>query len=96
MRFSTVEVHPVHGDGAIKAVVNVILSGDYAVGPFRVMGGPNGLFVTYPKRQGGDGNWYSTFRPLSRDARQRLEERILTAYRDVDESSGGNKSEETA
>lgn len=83
MRVSVVEVHPVHGSGSVRAVVNVILSGQYAVGPFRIFDGPKGLSVGYPRRQGGDGNWYSTFRPLSREARTDLDDRILSAYRNA-------------
>ncbi|MCM8794682.1 MAG: SpoVG family protein [Candidatus Omnitrophica bacterium] len=68
------------GNGTLRAFCDIIIANSILVKGVKVVEGRNGLFVSMPREQGKDGNWYDTVIPLSKEVRQRLTERILEAY----------------
>lgn len=62
--------------GSIKAVVCLILDGDYALNDICIIQGKHRLFVKFP--EGADGRIF--FVPLSQEARSRIESTILSFY----------------
>lgn len=68
------------GDRPTKAFVDIALNETLLIKGMRIVLGKKGLFVGYPREQGKDGKWYSTILPLSKEANQRISERILAAY----------------
>jgi len=47
---------------------------------FTVMNGKNGLFVNMPSKMNDEGEYVSTFHPITKDARNQLNNTILEAY----------------
>jgi len=69
------------GEGKTKAFCDIAVSGSILVKGLRVVSGKNGLFVSMPREQGKDGNWYETVSPLNDETRSSLTELVLEAYR---------------
>lgn len=82
MAITRVEVTPLRNtsDTNTRALANVVIDGQFAVGPFRVVEGARGLFVGHPQRKDREGQWHDIVRPLSAEARQDLHAAILDAY----------------
>ncbi len=68
------------GSGAIKAFCDVAIGEAFLVKSFKVVDGKKGLFVSMPREQGKNGQWYDSVVPLSREAREKLSTIVLEAY----------------
>jgi stage V sporulation protein G len=69
-----------NGDGAIKAFCDVAVAGSYLIKGVKVVDGKNGLFVSMPREQGKNGQWYETVVPLTKEAREQLSHVVLEAF----------------
>ena len=76
-----VRLHRFEGDSKLKAFVDVSI-GEYLIKGLRVVQGQKGLFLGMPGEKGKDGKWYDTFLPLTKEARESLAERVLSAYKE--------------
>lgn len=76
-----VRLHRFDGDSKIKAFVDIAI-GDFIVKGLRILEGKKGLFLGMPQEQGKDGKWYNAFYPKSEEARQVLNDVVLTAYQE--------------
>ena len=79
--FEVAGLKKLEGDGKTKAFCDVSVCGTILVRGFRVVEGKNGTFVSMPRRQGKDGQWYETVSLLNDEAKIRLNEVVLDAYR---------------
>lgn len=77
---SVKRINRLNGEGTTKAFCDLALSDSFLIKGVRVVEGKNGLFVSMPQERGKDGNWYDTVLPLSKEAREQVSERVLTAY----------------
>jgi stage V sporulation protein G len=68
------------GEGTTKAFCDVAIAESFLVKGIRVVEGKKGLFVSMPREQGKDGQWYGTFIPLNKEAHQKISEAVLAAY----------------
>ncbi|MFQ5952104.1 MAG: septation protein SpoVG family protein [Candidatus Omnitrophota bacterium] len=73
-------IHPLEGDGPVKAFCDLLILDSFLVKGLKVVEGKNGLFVSMPREQGKDGKWYDTFHPTSKEMRKGLEELVLEGY----------------
>ncbi len=69
------------GDGSLRALCNLVVAGSVLVTGIRVVEGQKGLFVSMPREQGKDGNWYDTVVPLTKEARRQISDLVLAAYK---------------
>jgi stage V sporulation protein G len=67
-------------EGTLRAYCDLEVSGAFRITGVKVVEGKNGLFVSMPREQGKDGNWYDTVLPLSKEVRQQVSEVVLSAY----------------
>lgn len=65
----------------LKAFADILIGGQFAVKGLKVVEGKNGLFVGMPSEVGKDGNFYSTFKPVTKEANAELSRIILEAYK---------------
>lgn len=70
----------VDGKGATKAFCDVAINGSYLIKGLKVVDGKNGLFVSMPREQGRNGQWYDTFLPLTPTAKGQLSDTVLEAF----------------
>ena len=68
------------GDGPTKAFCDVAVAGAFLIKGVKVVNGKKGMFVSLPREQGKNGQWYDTVLPLTQEARNRLSEVVLSAY----------------
>lgn len=64
----------------LKATASAAFGGQFAVHNLTIIDGKNGLFVNPPSKQGDDGEYYSIFHPITKDARTQLNNAVLDAY----------------
>ena len=70
----------VDGRGTLKAFCDVAIGGQYLIKGVKVVEGKKGIFVSMPREQGKDGQWYDTFLPVTKEAHQQLTDTVLAAY----------------
>ena len=80
MEITDVKVIPVD-DEKLKAFVSIVIDHCFVVTDIKVIHGPKGLFVSMPSKKRKDGTFKDIAHPLNNQARQYLEERVLSVYR---------------
>lgn len=73
-------INRLDGTGTLKAFCDVAVAESFLIKGVTVIEGKNGLFVSMPREQGKDGNWYDAVIPLTKEARQQVSELVLKAY----------------
>ena len=80
MKIEVDRIYRFENGGQLKAFADITVGGQFSVKGFRVVDGKSGLFVSLPSEIGKDGNWYHTFKPLSKEIQTELSRVILEAY----------------
>lgn len=73
-------INKLDGTGNLKAFCDVAVAESFLIKGITVVEGKKGLFVSMPREQGKDGNWYDAVIPLTKEARQQVSELVLKAY----------------
>ena len=68
------------GNGTLKAFCDVAINGSFLIRGVRVVEGKKGIFVSLPREQGKNGQWYDTVSPLTKEAKEQLSKLVLEAY----------------
>ena len=76
-------VHKLSDNGPMKAFVDLSINDVLVIKGLRVVQGQKGLFVSMPQEQGKDKRWYDSIRCLNSEVRDRINEKVLTAYREA-------------
>ena len=77
---SVTRLNKFDGEGTLRAFCDVAVAESFLIKGIRVVEGKKGLFVSMPRQQGKDGNWYETVVPLADEVRQRISQVVLNAY----------------
>jgi len=91
MDMTVKRMNKLHGEGTLKAFCDVAIADAVLIKGIKVVEGKNGLFVSMPREQGKDGNWYDTVVPLTKEIRQQVSTVVLDAYQ---AQMGGNQGSE--
>lgn len=82
-------------DSKIKANASVVIGNHFAVHGIKVYdGGDKGLQVLYPGHKGTDNKYYDDFHPISKEARETVNEFVINAYEQKLEQSQEEQSED--
>ena len=81
MEITEVRVFPVD-DEKLKAFVSIILDSCFVISDIKIINGPNGLFVSMPSKKRKDGTFRDIAHPLNSETRRKMEETILSRYRE--------------
>ena len=73
-------IYRLEGESALKAFCDIIVSDSLLIKGLRIVEGRNGLFVRMPAKQGKDGKWYESIRPMTQEVRDTLNETIIAAF----------------
>ncbi len=73
-------INRLNGEGTLRAYCDLEIAEAFLITGVKVVEGKNGLFVSMPREQGKDGNWYDTILPLSKEVRQQVSEMVLSSY----------------
>ena len=80
MNITDIKIRKIFAEGKVKAIVSIILDGDFAVHDLKVIEGVERLFVAMPNRRSEDGRFQDIVHPISSEARAQLEDVVLTKY----------------
>lgn len=87
MNITDVKIRKIFTEGKVRAIVSLILDGDFAVHDLKVIEGVERLFVAMPNRRSEDGRFQDIVHPISSDARKQLEDIVLEKYTEAVESA---------
>jgi stage V sporulation protein G len=80
MNITNVKIRKIFPEGKIRAIVSIILDGDFAVHDLKIIEGVERLFVAMPNRKSEDGRFQDIVHPITTEARHTLEDAILAEY----------------
>lgn len=83
MNITDIKIRKIFTEGKVKAIVSIIIDGDFAVHDLKVIEGLERLFIAMPNRRSEDGRFQDIVHPISSEARQQLEEVILEKYNEA-------------
>lgn len=93
MNITDIKIRKIFTEGKVRAVVSVILDGDFAVHDLKVIEGVERLFVAMPNRRSEDGRFQDIVHPISTEARMQLESVVLEKYREAIEAAEAQDAE---
>lgn len=77
-----------------KAFASANIGGAFAIHGLRVMDSEKGLFVSMPSRKDGE-NYREVFHPVSTEAREELNKKVLAVYKQKLTEEQGHEQDET-
>ncbi len=80
MEITEVKVFPVKEE-RLKAFATIIFDSCFVIRDLRIINGNNGLFVAMPSKKMKDGSYKDTAHPLNNETRQKIEDRVIDAYK---------------
>ncbi|MCL4514232.1 MAG: septation regulator SpoVG [Firmicutes bacterium] len=80
MNITDVRVKKVAGEGKMRAVAAIVIDDAFVVRDLRVIEGQNGLFVAMPSRKSSDGEYRDIAHPITAEAREMIQARVLKEY----------------
>lgn len=80
LTITDIRITPIANDDKLRAYAAIVLEGAFLVGDLRVVEGEEGYFVAMPSRRKRDGSYKDIAYPLSNEAREFLERRVLEAF----------------
>jgi stage V sporulation protein G len=75
-----VRLYRFEGESKVKAFADVAI-GDFIVKGLKLVEGEKGLFLSMPQEKSKDGKWYNSFYPTTKEAKHKLQETVLAAYK---------------
>ncbi len=83
VEITEVRIYRARGNGAVKAYASVSLDGEFVVKGIKILENERGLWVSMPGRKMRDGSFQDVFHPTSREAREKIVNAVLKAYRET-------------
>jgi len=77
-----VRIYKTKGNGAVKAYASVSLDNEFVVKGLKVVESEKGIRVLMPSRKTKDGSYQDIFHPMSKEAREKIVDAVLKAYRE--------------
>jgi stage V sporulation protein G len=93
MNITDIKIRKIFTEGKVRAVVSIILDGDFAVHDLKVIEGVERLFVAMPNRRSEDGRFQDIVHPISTEARTHLESIVLEKYKEAIEAAEAQSEE---
>lgn len=83
MNITDIKIRKLFSEGKVRAIVSMILDGEFAVHDLKIIEGTERLFVAMPNRRSEDGRFQDIVHPISSEAREQIESAILARYEEV-------------
>lgn len=83
MNITDVRVRKILAEGKMKAIVSVTIDDSLVIHDVKVVDGQNGLFVAMPSRKMPTDEFRDIAHPISQEARDILQARVLEKYREA-------------
>jgi len=82
MEITGVKIYPV-SDQKVKAYASIVFDECFIVRDLKVIDGDSKLFVAMPSKKMKDGTYRDTAHPLNSETRERIELKVLEAFRNL-------------
>jgi len=82
VEITEVRVFPVDEE-KLKAFVSIIIDDCFVVSDIKIINGNNGLFISMPSKKRKNGTFRDIAHPLNNETRKKIEDKVLTRYREV-------------
>lgn len=83
MNITDIKIRKIFSEGKIRAIVSIIVDGDFAVHDLKIIEGVERLFIAMPNRRSDDGRFQDIVHPITSEAREQIEKAILDKYTQV-------------
>lgn len=83
MNITDIKIRKIFPEGKIRAIVSIIIDGDFAVHDLKIIEGIERLFIAMPNRRSEDGRFQDIVHPITTEAREQIETSILEKYSQV-------------
>lgn len=80
MNITDIRIRKIGRENKMKAIASVTLDSDFVVHDIKIIEGDRGLFIAMPSRKTHDGEYKDVAHPINTQARNTLQESILTEY----------------
>ena len=80
MDVTEVRLRKLLADGKLKAIVSVTLDDAFVVHDVKVVNGQKGFFVAMPSRKTASGEFRDVAHPISQEAREAIQNKVLEKY----------------
>ena len=87
MEITDIRIRKVEKEGKMKAVVSITIEDQFFVHDIKIIEGEKGLFIAMPSRKAADGEYPDIAHPINSETRTRLQEMILTKYKELLEAN---------
>lgn len=77
---TNVTIYPSQSNTTLKAFATLEIDSAFVVKGIRIIEGKSGLFVAMPSHKGDDGEYYDDAFPITKKAREDINEAILAMY----------------
>ena len=85
MNITDIRIRKITSDSKMKAIVSVTIDDMFVVHDMKIIDGQNGLFVAMPSRKTPDGEFKDIAHPISTEAREMLQSKVLEAFANLPE-----------
>lgn len=80
MNISEIKIRKIYSEGALKALMSIVIDEHLAVHEIKVIQGSDRLFVAMPSRRDENGVYRDIIHPIDANTREQFERVILNAY----------------
>lgn len=88
MNITDVRIRKITKEGSMKAVASITLDNEFVIHDIKVIEGEKGLFIAMPSRKTAEGEYRDIAHPISKEARENVQTKILEAYENLLLSGG--------
>lgn len=88
MNITDVRIRKITKEGSMKAVASITLYNEFVIHDIKVIEGEKGLFIAMPSRKTAEGEYRDIAHPISKEAREDVQTKILEAYENLLLSGG--------
>ena len=92
MQITGVKLYETQDVGKVKAYGSITIDGEFAVTGIRVVESNSGLFVSMPSRKTQSGEYKDVCFPVTRDAREQIQNTVLKEYKKMAGNYSNNSS----
>ena len=90
---TNVSIYPINKENStLKAFATLEIDSVFVLKGIRIIEGKSGLFVAMPSHKGEDGEYYDDAYPITKKAREDVNEAILTMYEEETADKNPKKS----
>ena len=93
MKITQVKLTPLSNQRTV-ALASITYDESFVITGLKIINGQNGLFVAMPNRKGSDNEYHDIAFPITKEARNHIQETVLLRWHDSQQQFGSEVQEE--